>query len=59
MSDNSAKECISCKRRIGNDPGSVVFTCPKCGQYEMSRCKRCRQIVAKYNCPSCNFEGPN
>ncbi len=51
--------CYSCKRSIVNGVGAVVFPCPKCGQYEILRCKRCRQIVAKYTCPGCHFEGPN
>lgn len=52
-------DCNSCKRLIVNDHGSVIFPCPKCGDYQIVRCRRCRQIVAKYTCPSCKFEGPN
>ena len=51
--------CISCKKRITNDPGSTKFPCPKCGEYEIIRCKNCREIVAKYKCPLCGFIGPN
>ncbi|MBS3102752.1 RNA-binding protein [Candidatus Woesearchaeota archaeon] len=55
-----AKEvCISCKKRITNTIGTARFSCPKCGKREIIRCMHCRQIVAKYRCPECNFEGPN
>jgi len=33
--------------------------CPKCGKYQIIRCKHCREIVAKYKCPECGFVGPN
>jgi len=49
--------CISCKKKISR--GAARFKCPKCGEYEIIRCKNCREIAAKYTCPSCNFEGPN
>ncbi|MBN1645572.1 DUF1610 domain-containing protein [Candidatus Woesearchaeota archaeon] len=52
-------QCISCKTNIANDRGSVKFLCPGCGKHEIIRCKKCRQIVAKYTCPECGFEGPN
>jgi hypothetical protein len=51
--------CISCKKRITNEQGSVRFPCPKCGKYEIIRCKHCREIVSKYHCPACDFTGPN
>ena len=52
-------KCSSCKEKITNTPGSIKFTCPACGKSEIIRCKHCREIVAKYKCPSCKFEGPN
>jgi Zn-ribbon RNA-binding protein len=52
-------KCISCKKDITNDNGSVKFMCPGCGKYEIIRCTKCRQIVAKYTCPECGFIGPN
>ena len=51
--------CSSCKKKIENDPGAVAFKCPNCGKQEIVRCTHCRQIVAKYKCPECGFEGPN
>ncbi len=56
---NKEIKCISCKESITNKPGSVNFKCPKCGKAEIVRCKNCREIVAKYKCPECGFEGPN
>jgi len=53
------KSCISCKISIANNRGSVIFTCPKCGEYEIIRCQHCRAIAAKFKCPNCSFEGPN
>jgi len=51
--------CISCKKRIANNPGSVKFMCPNCGKAEIIRCKDCRKIAARYTCPECGFIGPN
>jgi len=51
--------CNSCKKQIVNMQGIARFTCPKCGKYEIIRCSYCRKLAAKYNCPECNFEGPN
>lgn len=53
------QKCSSCKKTIANAPGSAKFLCPKCGKQEITRCKNCREIVAKYKCPSCGFVGPN
>ncbi|HLD00768.1 MAG TPA: zinc finger domain-containing protein [Candidatus Nanoarchaeia archaeon] len=53
------KICNSCKKKIVNDPGSVTFKCPKCGQYDIVRCKTCRVKAIKYKCPGCNLIGPN
>jgi len=52
-------KCISCKKPLTNDIGSVKFTCPNCGKFEIVRCRNCREIVSKYTCPNCGFEGPN
>ncbi len=53
------KYCISCKKDIANDTGSVLFMCPSCGKFEIVRCSHCRSIVAQYKCPECGFVGPN
>jgi len=52
-------KCSSCKKRIANMRGTSKFKCPKCGKYDIIRCQHCREIVAKYRCPGCEFEGPN
>lgn len=44
---------------IANDDGSVMFPCPKCGETQIVRSKHSRQIVTKYVCNECGFEGPN
>ncbi|MEK6845809.1 MAG: zinc finger domain-containing protein [Nanoarchaeota archaeon] len=53
------KTCISCKKKVVNNPGSVTFRCPQCGKYEIIRCSNCRANAFKYVCPGCNFKGPN
>ncbi|MBS3168770.1 RNA-binding protein [Candidatus Woesearchaeota archaeon] len=50
--------CNSCSVKITNLTGSVTFKCPKCSDFDITRCTHCRKIVAKYICPKCNFEGP-
>lgn len=52
-------ECTSCKTKLTNLKGSVMFKCPNCGKGEIIRCLHCRKIAAKYKCSLCNFEGPN
>ena len=51
--------CSSCKKRITNTLGTTRFKCPNCGKSEIIRCHHCREIVAKYRCSLCSFEGPN
>jgi len=52
-------KCSSCNTDITNINGSVQFPCPKCGKTTITRCKNCREIVAKYKCHECGFIGPN
>lgn len=54
-----APQCISCKVSLTNNTGNVTFPCPGCGKYQITRCRHCREVVAKYACPECGFEGPN
>lgn len=51
--------CSSCKKRISNSEGTARFKCPNCSKFEIIRCMHCRELVAKYKCPECKFEGPN
>lgn len=44
---------------VANDDGSVMFPCPQCGEEAVVRSKHSRQIVTKYVCSKCGFEGPN
>lgn len=44
---------------VANDDGSVMFPCPQCGKEVVVRSKHSRQIVTKYVCSKCGFEGPN
>jgi predicted RNA-binding Zn-ribbon protein involved in translation (DUF1610 family) len=49
-------KCITTKKSIANDVGSVRFPCPVCGEL-IVRSKNARQNGAKYTCV-CGFEGP-
>ncbi|MBS3116212.1 RNA-binding protein [Candidatus Woesearchaeota archaeon] len=53
------KMCISTKKRIENDKGAAVFSCPQCGKHEIVRSSYARVNAIKYACPQCNFTGPN
>ncbi|HLP79772.1 MAG TPA: zinc finger domain-containing protein [Acidobacteriota bacterium] len=50
--------CVSSRKEITNDSGSVQFTCPACQKATIVRSKNARQIAARYTC-SCGFSGPN
>ena len=52
-------ECSSTHTNITNMGGTARFMCPKCGEHEIVRSKRARELAMKYNCPKCGFEGPN
>ena len=54
-----AEKCDACNVSLVNDTGAVKFPCPNCGKSVITRCSKCRKIVAKYRCPLCGFEGPN
>ena len=58
MTEESLK-CSSCKKDVTNTKGTTRFDCPSCGKTEIVRCIHCREIVTKYTCGSCGFEGPN
>lgn len=51
--------CNSCKVKLANIKGSVIFICPSCGKKEIVRCEHCRKIAARYTCDGCSFSGPN
>lgn len=52
-------KCSSTKAKITNDSGATKFNCPNCSKSEIIRSKKARELVIKYTCPSCGFEGPN
>ena len=52
-------KCTSCKKELINDRGSTVFTCPTCNKAQIVRCAQCRKLGTKYQCPTCESEGPN
>lgn len=51
--------CISTNVELTNKTGSVIFTCPKCGDADIIRSFHAREVGAKYICPKCHFKGPN
>ncbi|MCK4718973.1 MAG: DUF1610 domain-containing protein [Thermoplasmata archaeon] len=38
--------------------GDTIFSCPKCGDADIGRCKRCRDQGVAYACSECGFRGP-
>lgn len=50
-------KCVSTKRSISNDTGSVAFPCPGCGE-TITRSTSARKNVAPYKCAKCEFMGP-
>ena len=46
-------------KSLTNNVGGVTFKCPQCLKEVISRTGNDRQIVTKYTCQSCGFEGPN
>ncbi len=50
-------KCMSTKKSISNDIGSVVFPCPGCGK-SIVRSSDARKNVVKYVCSACGFVGP-
>ena len=53
------KICLATKKRVDNDPGAVIFPCPKCGEHEIVRSSFARKNAIKYSCPCGGFTGPN
>ena len=51
--------CTSCNKIISpSDEGDTRFSCPKCNDVLIIRCKKCRLFGNTYVCPKCGFEGP-
>ncbi|MFW9851774.1 MAG: zinc finger domain-containing protein [Candidatus Thorarchaeota archaeon] len=51
--------CTSCNKIINpSEEGDTRFSCPKCNDVQIVRCKKCRLFGNTYVCPKCGFEGP-
>ena len=44
--------------KIINEEGSITFMCPNCGEAEISRSRKARELSKEYTCPKCGFVGP-
>lgn len=44
--------------KLVNESGDITFSCPSCGEVEISRSKKARELAKPYICPKCGFEGP-
>jgi predicted RNA-binding Zn-ribbon protein involved in translation (DUF1610 family) len=58
MTDNIKYDTTTGKA-LANDLGATSFPCPNCGKQIIYRSRKSREIVIKYICPECGFEGPN
>jgi hypothetical protein len=44
--------------KLVNDSAHVVFKCPNCGESEIGRSRKARELGKEYTCPKCGFVGP-
>lgn len=44
--------------KLVNEAGDITFKCPSCGEAEISRTKKSRELSREYTCPKCGFVGP-
>ena len=44
--------------KLVNQAGDITFKCPNCGDVEISRTRRARQLSKEYTCTKCGFIGP-
>ncbi len=44
--------------KLVNESGDVRFMCPKCGEAEIARSRKARELSRSYTCPKCGFVGP-
>lgn len=51
-------ECTSCGTNLISSDDFVEFSCPKCGETKVVRCRKCRRKKNSYECEECGFEGP-
>ena len=50
--------CKTCGVSLMGQEAFVKFPCPKCGEEEIIRCKKCKTLSAPYKCKKCGFIGP-
>ncbi|MBU5557494.1 MAG: zinc finger domain-containing protein [Candidatus Aenigmatarchaeota archaeon] len=50
--------CSTCGISLLGAEGFVKFNCPQCAGTTIIRCRRCKKLSNRYNCPACGFEGP-
>jgi predicted RNA-binding Zn-ribbon protein involved in translation (DUF1610 family) len=43
--------CSSCRKPFTPGEYGVEFPCPNCGKVTIRRCKKCRKLGVKYECP--------
>ncbi|MCL4334817.1 MAG: zinc finger domain-containing protein [Candidatus Thermoplasmatota archaeon] len=53
----ATNKCNSCGQGLV-DAGFSIFSCPNCGEYEIGRCRSCREHSTPYECEKCGFIGP-
>lgn len=44
--------------KMVNEAGNITFKCPNCGEVEISRSRKARELSKEYTCPKCEFVGP-
>lgn len=44
--------------KLVNELGDITFKCPACGDSEISRSKKARELSKEYTCSKCGFVGP-
>ena len=44
--------------KIINEEGAVSFKCPKCGDNDIVRSRKARELAKSYTCSKCGFTGP-
>lgn len=44
--------------KLVNDSANIKFQCPKCGDAEILRSRKARELSKSYTCPKCGFVGP-
>lgn len=49
--------CSACEKEILPSELSESFSCPKCSDYLIWRCEKCKGTAKKYTCNKCNYTG--